>query len=59
MDNAEPVTFGENYSRIKDLLALALSPRDSTVQVAVEIASREMLLASPKVLVEAVERALL
>ncbi|AZZ43931.1 acyl-CoA thioesterase [Pseudomonadaceae bacterium SI-3] len=33
--------------------------RGSTVQVAVEIASREMLLASPKVLVEAVERALL
>ena len=33
--------------------------RGSTVQVAVEIASREMLLVSPKVLVEAVERALL
>ncbi len=33
--------------------------RGSTVQVAVEIASREMLLASPKVLVDAVERALL
>ena len=32
--------------------------RGSTVQVAVEIASREMLLASPSVLVEAVERAL-
>ncbi|NKQ13111.1 acyl-CoA thioesterase [Pseudomonas sp. SST3] len=32
--------------------------RGSTVQVAVEIASREMLLASPKVFVEAVERAL-
>jgi len=33
--------------------------RGSTVQVAVEIATREMLLASPKVLVDAVERALL
>jgi len=32
--------------------------RGSTVQVAVEIASREMLLASPRVLVDAVERAL-
>lgn len=32
--------------------------RGSTVQVAVEIASREMLLASPKVFVEAVEQAL-
>jgi acyl-CoA thioester hydrolase len=32
--------------------------RGSTVQVAVEIASREMLLASPEVFVEAVERAL-
>ncbi|MBD3874226.1 acyl-CoA thioesterase [Pseudomonas kunmingensis] len=32
--------------------------RGSTVQVAVEIASREMLLASPRVFVEAVERAL-
>ena len=32
--------------------------RGSSVQVAVEIASREMLLASPKVFVEAVERAL-
>ncbi|WP_137818676.1 thioesterase family protein [Pseudomonas sp. 2FG] len=32
--------------------------RGSTVQVAVEIATREMLLASPKVLVEAVERVL-
>ena len=32
--------------------------RGSTVQVAVEIASREMLLASPSVFVEAVERAL-
>lgn len=32
--------------------------RGSTVQVAVEIATREMLLASPKVFVEAVERAL-
>lgn len=32
--------------------------RGSTVQVAVEIASREMLLASPTVFVEAVERAL-
>lgn len=32
--------------------------RGSTVQVAVEIASREMLLASPPVFVEAVERAL-
>lgn len=32
--------------------------RGSTVQVAVEIASREMLLASPKVFVEAIERAL-
>lgn len=32
--------------------------RGSSVQVAVEIASREMLLASPQVFVEAVERAL-
>jgi len=32
--------------------------RASSVQVAVEIASREMLLASPRVFVEAVERAL-
>ena len=32
--------------------------RGSTVQVAVEIATREMLLASPTVFVEAVERAL-
>ncbi|WP_443190870.1 acyl-CoA thioesterase [Pseudomonas indica] len=32
--------------------------RGSTVQVAVEIATREMLLASPSVFVEAVERAL-
>jgi acyl-CoA thioester hydrolase len=32
--------------------------RASTVQVAVEIASREMQLASPKVFVDAVERAL-
>ena len=32
--------------------------RGSTVQVAVEIASREMLLASPKVFVEAIEQAL-
>lgn len=32
--------------------------RGTTVQVAVEIASREMLLASPKVFVEAVEQAL-
>lgn len=32
--------------------------RGSTVQVAVEIATREMLLASPKVFVEAVERVL-
>lgn len=32
--------------------------RGSSVQVAVEIASREMLLASPKVFVEAVERAI-
>lgn len=32
--------------------------RGSTVQVAVEIASREMLLASPRVFVDAVERAL-
>ena len=32
--------------------------RGSSVQVAVEMASREMLLASPKVFVEAVERAL-
>lgn len=32
--------------------------RGSSVQVAVEIASREMLLASPKVFVEAVERVL-
>lgn len=32
--------------------------RGSTVQVAVEIASREMLLATPRVFVDAVERAL-
>jgi acyl-CoA thioester hydrolase len=32
--------------------------RGSTVQVAVEIASREMLLTSPRVFVDAVERAL-
>jgi len=32
--------------------------RGSTVQVAVEIASREMQLASPKVFIEAVEKAL-
>jgi acyl-CoA thioester hydrolase len=32
--------------------------RASSVQVAVEIASREMLLASPRVMVDAVERAL-
>jgi acyl-CoA thioester hydrolase len=32
--------------------------RGSTVQVAVEIASREMLLASPRVFIDAVERAL-
>ena len=32
--------------------------RGSSVQVAVEIASREMLLASPRVFVEAVERAI-
>jgi acyl-CoA thioester hydrolase len=32
--------------------------RGSTVQVAVEIASREMLLASPRIFVDAVERAL-
>lgn len=32
--------------------------RGTSVQVAVEIASREMLLASPKVFVEAIERAL-
>ncbi|WJN59052.1 acyl-CoA thioesterase [Pseudomonas sp. SO81] len=32
--------------------------RGSSVQVAVEIATREMLLASPKVFVEAVERAI-
>ncbi len=32
--------------------------RGSTVQVAVEMASREMLLASPRVFVDAVERAL-
>ncbi|MCQ4312546.1 acyl-CoA thioesterase [Pseudomonas stutzeri] len=52
----------ENRLKINYLISDADSgermTRGSTVQVAVEIASREMLLASPKVFVEAVERAL-
>ncbi|AYC34587.1 acyl-CoA thioesterase [Pseudomonas cavernae] len=52
----------ENRLKINYLISDASSgermTRASTVQVAVEIASREMLLASPKVFVEAVERAL-
>ena len=52
----------ENRLRINYLISDAETgermTRGSTVQVAVEIASREMLLASPSVLVEAVERAL-
>ena len=52
----------ENRLKIHYLISDAASgermTRGSSVQVAVEIASREMLLASPRVLVEAVERAL-
>ncbi|MEX6501403.1 acyl-CoA thioesterase [Pseudomonas zhanjiangensis] len=52
----------ENRLKIHYLISDAASgermTRGSSVQVAVEIASREMLLASPKVFVAAVERAL-
>ncbi|MBS7662297.1 acyl-CoA thioesterase [Pseudomonas lalucatii] len=52
----------ENRLKIHYLISDAASgermTRGSSVQVAVAIASREMLLASPRVLVEAVERAL-
>lgn len=43
---------------IRDVETSERMTRGSTVQVAVEIASREMLLASPRVFVDAVERAL-
>ena len=43
---------------ITDLASGERLTRASTVQVAVEIASREMLLASPKIFTDAVERAL-
>lgn len=43
---------------IRDAETAERMTRGSTVQVAVEIASGEMLLASPRVFVEAVERAL-
>ena len=43
---------------ITDLVSGERLTRASTVQVAVEIASREMQLASPKVFTDAVERAL-
>ncbi|MEO4048544.1 acyl-CoA thioesterase [Pseudomonas sp. CAU 1711] len=50
----------ENRLKINYLITDAATgermTRGSSVQVAVEIASREMLLASPKVFVEAVER---
>jgi acyl-CoA thioester hydrolase len=52
----------ENRLKIHYLISDAASgermTRGSSVQVAVEIASREMLLASPKVFVDAVERAI-
>jgi acyl-CoA thioester hydrolase len=52
----------ENRLKIHYLISDAASgermTRGSSVQVAVDIASREMLLASPRVFVEAVERAL-
>ncbi|WP_019405664.1 acyl-CoA thioesterase [Stutzerimonas stutzeri] len=52
----------ENRLKINSLIRDAETgermTRGSTVQVAVEIASREMLLASPRVFVDAVERAL-
>ena len=52
----------ENRLKIHYLISDAASgermTRGSSVQVAVEIASREMLLASPRVLVDAVERAI-
>lgn len=52
----------ENRLKINYLITDAESgermTRGSSVQVAVEIATREMLLASPKVFVEAVERVL-
>lgn len=43
---------------ITDITTGERMTRGSSVQVAVEIATREMLLASPKVFVEAVERAI-
>ncbi|UPQ83294.1 acyl-CoA thioesterase [Pseudomonas knackmussii] len=43
---------------ITDAETGARMTRGSTVQVAVEIASREMLLASPNIFIDAVERAL-
>lgn len=52
----------ENRLKIHYLISDAASgermTRGSSVQVAVDMASREMLLASPRVFVEAVERAL-
>ncbi|WP_337057537.1 acyl-CoA thioesterase [Pseudomonas sp. USHLN015] len=52
----------ENRLKINYLITDAATgerlTRGSSVQVAVEIATREMLLASPKVFLEAVERAL-
>lgn len=52
----------ENRLKINYLITDAATgerlTRGSSVQVAVEIATREMLLASPKVFVDAVERAL-
>ncbi|WP_374979167.1 acyl-CoA thioesterase [Pseudomonas solani] len=58
---ADPVEW-ENRLKINYLITDAATgerlTRGSSVQVAVEIATREMLLASPKVFVEAVERAL-
>ena len=43
---------------ISDLASGERLTRASTVQVAVEIASREMQLASPKIFTDAIERAL-
>jgi acyl-CoA thioester hydrolase len=52
----------QNRLKINYLISDAVTgerlTRASSVQVAVEIASREMLLASPRVMVDAVERAL-
>jgi len=52
----------ENRLKINYLISDAATgerlTRASSVQVAVDIASREMLLASPRVFVEAVERKL-